>query len=35
MNDDLLGITARGKYRFKIIDTSIKTNNLITANVEK
>ncbi|MBT7602964.1 MAG: peptidase S16 [Gammaproteobacteria bacterium] len=35
MNDGLLGITARGKYRFKIIDTSIKTNNLITANVEK
>ena len=35
MNDGLLGITARGKYRFKIITKNIESDNLVTANVEK
>ena len=34
MNDGLLGITVRGKYRFKILKTEIQPDNLITADIE-
>ena len=34
MDDGLLGITARGKSRYKIINSRVETDNLITANVE-
>ena len=34
MDDGLLVITARGKSRYKIINSKVETDNLITANVE-
>jgi Lon protease-like protein len=34
MTDGLLGITVRGKYRFKILSSSIQKDNLITADIE-
>tara|TARA_Y100000768_G_scaffold74605_1_gene52655 strand:+ start:1413 stop:1985 length:573 start_codon:yes stop_codon:yes gene_type:complete len=34
MNDGLLGITVRGKFRFKILKTEIQPDSLITADIE-
>ena len=34
MDDGLLGITARGKSRYKIIKSEIQTDNLITAEIK-
>ncbi|MDC0482554.1 LON peptidase substrate-binding domain-containing protein [Gammaproteobacteria bacterium] len=34
MDDGLLGITARGKYRYRILNSRIEANNLITADIE-
>ena len=34
MNDGLLGITARGKYRYKILESSVQHDGLLTANIE-
>ena len=34
MDDGLLGITARGKYRYKILNYKVQSDNLITADIE-
>ena len=34
MDDGLLGITARGKYRYRVLNSSIQSDNLILADIE-
>ena len=34
MDDGLLGITARGKYRYRILNSRIEPDDLITADIE-
>ena len=34
MDDGLLGITVRGKFRYKIVKSEIQSDNLITADIE-
>ena len=34
MDDGLLGITARGKYRYRVLNSSIQSDNLIVADIE-
>ena len=35
MHDGLLGITVRGKFRYKIIDNNIQSDGLIVARIEQ